>query len=960
MNKTLLTLVAVILCSGPLFPFGKNKVQYQTFNWEVLKTPHFDIYYNKGQKLLAEQSALLLEDACARLSDSLRFELTRVVPVIIYNSHNDFKQSNVILDLISEGTGGFTEVFKNRIVVPFNGSYAEFRHVLHHELTHAFQFNILLGGFWESLFTRQFMYTPPLWFMEGMSEYESLGWDTESDLILRDATVNNMLASLERLEDLYSLEGFEYYLIYKGGQSFLKYIAEKYGAHKTGEIMKAFQKTRDFHNSFKAVIGKSHYDVNADWFRFLRRKYWPLVKSKKDPSETGKKLTDHLRERCFYNSKPVWSPDGKKIALLTDRHIFMNIVLIDARTGKELDVIVKSGNRADYEEMGSKYNALSWSRDGRYLLFVSKTGQYDQINIYDFKKKKVIRRVNPRLDAVYSPDLSADNRAILFSGTKNGQNDLYLADFTGGQLKKLTDDIFFDSYPVWNSTGKYIIFTSNRERGYLSANSDIFVHSVSNGSFIKIVSSSNNNYSPRLDRTDERLVFVSDRDGFPNIYMKSVDHFKSPGTLLGGEEKKLTDTVTAALDPGFSPDGKKLAFASFYKMGYDIHVMDIPERTDKDMISRSLATNSQKFEKVEEMSFGLSETRKEKYRFNLTPDWIMGGFLYSSVSGFGGFTYMGFSDLLGNHRFSLATDFLTGNNDFNFQLVYNYLANRINYGVGLFHFKDYYYHYYSPDDFSYSFELFYLRRYGISALASYPFSKFLRIDLEYLTMRYIRQSDGAEIEPVDTNLNVASLSLVHDTILWGETGPAWGFRSMLLYQKSLALTGKDWLFDMAFLDLRQYFLMSKRYTLALRAAYGSIWGRDRHENSFYIGGFNTIRGQSYLEFSGTRMFLFNLEYRYPFVNIIQVAWPFTFNIKHLRAVFFADFGSAWDNTDKWQMMRKHGGVWKFQDLKSGVGWGLRFGLYVFRFRLDFATPWDGSRIDPLSKWQGLFSIGYDF
>ncbi len=959
LKQVAILLITLLVTCSILFSFGKNKVQYKKFEWNILKTPHFDIYYNKGEKLLAEQTALLLEEACAQLSDNLRFELTRVIPVIIYNSHNDFEQSNVILEMIGEGTGGFTEVFKTRVVVPFTGSYANYRHVLHHELTHAFQYNILLGGFWESLFTRQFMHMPPLWFMEGMAEQQSLGWDRETEIILKDATINNMLIPISHFENVYSLSGIEIFMLYKEGQGFLYYIAKKYGKYKIGEILKTFQRTRDFIYSFKSVIGKTHYELNKEWFKYLRKKYWPLIREKKEPEEFAKKLTDHLKDGSFYNLKPVWSPDGKKIAILTDRHIFPDIILIDAATGEEIDTIVKGGRESSYEEMHTKDNALSWSQDGRYLVFVSKAGQYDKINIYDFKKEKVIKRLNPKMDALASPAISPDNKWIAFSGTINGQNDLYIIDFNGKKVIKLTDDLYFDTYPVFTPDGKYIIFISNRDKGYLSFNSDIFAIEIKSKKITKIVSSKGINNSPAISMDGKMLTFVSDRDGTPNLYIKYIDNLKNIEHLLEKKEYKITDVIIGAFDPYFSPDGKKIVFSSYYKMGQDIYILDVPSEITDKMESDKKISEIKKIEQLPKTAFEIKEASKEEYKFSLTPDWIIGGFMYSSAYGFGGFTQIGASDILGDHRFMLATDFLSGNNDFNFQFVYYYLACRINYGIGIFHFKDYYY-YYEYNETGYTFESFYLRRYGVDLLMSYPFTKFFRTDLELLEMRYIRKSDDEEIvENVDANINVTSLSFVYDTVLWGETGPIWGSRGKVIYQKAWPITGNDWLFDLAFLDLRKYFLINKKYTFAFRFQFGIIWGRDKDENKFYIGGFNTLRGHKYDAYSGSKMFLFNMEFRYPFIRIIQIVWPFKFNICNLRAVFFWDFGSAWENTKKWRIGH-YNSVYKFQDLKSGLGWGLRLRVLVFRLRLDFATPWDGSTILPLSKWCGLFSIGYDF
>ena len=267
--------------------------------------------------------------------------------------------------------------------------------------------------------------------MEGLAEQQSLGWDEETDLILRDAVVNNMLVSISRLEDLWNLHGGEYFMIYKEGQGFLEYIAQKYGPYKSGEILKLFARTRDFNNAFKYVIGKSQYDVYSDWQRYLKRQYWPYIKTKKEPGEFAKKLTDHIKNYHYYNSKPVWSPDGQKIAFLTDRDIFIGLYLMDAKTGKKVEQLVEGGRQPEYEEMNTRENSLSWSKDGRYLLFLSKSGQYDKINIYDFQKKKFLDPLNPKLDSLLSVSISADNKNIVFCGTKDGKCDLYVITFDG-------------------------------------------------------------------------------------------------------------------------------------------------------------------------------------------------------------------------------------------------------------------------------------------------------------------------------------------------------------------------------------------------------------------------------------------------------------------------------------------------------------------------------------------------
>ncbi len=190
--------------------FGKNKVQYTKFSWSYLQTDHFDIYFSEGGRELAEFTALAAESAYTSISTLFRYQLVNRVPLIVYNSHNDFQQTNVISEYLEEGIGGVTELFKNRVVVPFEGDYRKFRHVIHHELVHAVINDMFYGGSIQSIISNNITLQFPLWFSEGLAEYEALRWDTDSDMFIRDATVHEYLPPINRLYG---------YFAYRGGQS---------------------------------------------------------------------------------------------------------------------------------------------------------------------------------------------------------------------------------------------------------------------------------------------------------------------------------------------------------------------------------------------------------------------------------------------------------------------------------------------------------------------------------------------------------------------------------------------------------------------------------------------------------------------------------------------------------------------------------------------------------------------
>lgn len=178
-----------LVCAGVVIPafaqpaqaqyFGRNKVEYADFDFHVLTTEHFDIYYYEREERPARIAAQLAERWYARIARVLRHELDRRQPLVVYGSQAEFAQTNVVSGLVPDSVGGVTESLRRRIVMPFAPTMAETERVLGHELVHAFQFDIARrygGG------TGQ-----PLWFVEGMAEYLARGTaDDEAGLWLRD------------------------------------------------------------------------------------------------------------------------------------------------------------------------------------------------------------------------------------------------------------------------------------------------------------------------------------------------------------------------------------------------------------------------------------------------------------------------------------------------------------------------------------------------------------------------------------------------------------------------------------------------------------------------------------------------------------------------------------------------------------------------------------------------------
>ena len=216
--------------------FGKNKVTRQQYDWQIHRSDHFDIYYYEGSSRLVTIMANIAEEAYEQHSQDLQHQLSSRTPLILYQSHVDFRDTNIILDELSEGVGGFAEIFKRRVVIPFTGSLRDFREVIFHELVHIFQYDIIYQKPFARIYSGEFLYSAPIWFIEGAADYLANDVDAVGEMVLRDACLNDQIPSLTDLENFYIL-GPQVYLGYKIGQSAVGYLVDNYGREKIGELM---------------------------------------------------------------------------------------------------------------------------------------------------------------------------------------------------------------------------------------------------------------------------------------------------------------------------------------------------------------------------------------------------------------------------------------------------------------------------------------------------------------------------------------------------------------------------------------------------------------------------------------------------------------------------------------------------------------------------------------------------
>ncbi len=559
-----LVFTAIVLLGGFcsfLFAFGQNKVQYQRFEWSYYQTAHFDIYFPQGADSIAWYSAENVEKMYENVSRTLGHELTARVPIIIHNTHAEFEQTNVIRMALHEAIGGFTEIFKNRIVLPFEGSYEEFYHVLEHEMVHAFINNMLMGGRSGGV---QGTFRFPLWINEGLAEYTALKWDLGSEFFMMDATTSGYVPP--------PIVGFYGFLAYKGGQMFYHFLENAYGKGTIKKFLHEAKKTRNINIAFKNVTKTSLEEMGEIWLRELRYIYWPELGRRTHGKSVARQLTNHGRDLSFFNLQPAISPDNKSIAFFSDRKSREGIFILNLETEKVTRSVLQGGTQGKHESFHSFKSGLAWGPGSERLAIVSKREGKDVIHIIDVKNGKVMEEIAPDVQALLSPTWSKDGRYIGFSGSKGGRTDIYIWDRDTKKLSQLTNDIAYDGKPQFSPSGKWIAFETDRTD--ISGNSQGIYKDIykiqTDGSHLTLLSSSPyDDHMPTYGASDSLLIFISNRSGVNNLYL-NIDSTDVP------VEHPLTNIIAGAFTPSWSQDGKQVAFTIFEQGGWDIFLMKDP------------------------------------------------------------------------------------------------------------------------------------------------------------------------------------------------------------------------------------------------------------------------------------------------------------------------------------------------------------------------------------------------
>ena len=976
-------LVIVLLPAWPAAAqyFGRNKVEYVDFDFKILPTEHFDIYYYPREERAARLAAPLAERWYARFSTLLNHRFTTRQPLVLYGSQAEFAQTNVVSGLLPDSVGGVTDSARRRITMPFAPTLAETHRVLGHEIVHAFQFDIARahgGG------TNQ-----PLWFIEGMAEYLSRGsLDSESSLWLRDAVLSDRIPAKEGA----AARELSPYLY---GHAFWDYLGDRFGDEVIEKALKPGKKMHRLKDRMLVATGEDLETLYAGWRASVRRDFGLA------PDGSGR-LKPWTREHMQLG--PSLSPDGRQAVFFSERdRLSLDLFLADVATGKVIRKLATTAATAKFDSLQPLRSTGAWSPDGRWFAFAAVRQGKAALLLIDMEGNGRDRElIFDRVGQVLSPTWSPDARSIAFSALAGGFTDLYQCDVTTGALRQLTDDAFADLQPAWSHDGRTIAFVTERFSSDLMSfrfgRPQLALMDVASETVKPLLAAAAATHgSPQWSSNDDALFFISDPDGIANIYR--VDVASASRRRITRVETGVSGITSTSPALSLASDGSALAFTVYDRgrprlilldretaAGEDLASPPVPSSLIPDPSSlipnpKSLPPSSAIDRYLADDQSGLpaeAPMASRDYRSQMSLEGLGQPYLSSGGGPFGTYVRAGgalfFGDMLGERRMGAAIQIGNRLRDAAFTFRFLNQERRWNWGA-IAELQPSVIRYRRSAEVVHDGqtallqESDYLQRMQVrtAAVVAYPFNRGLRMEftggVRHASYHRDLRSQISSVESgkvlatdqvesqggLPTTVAEISAALVHDTTIFGPTGPILGSR----YRLEVTPAAGQLSFTNLTADVRRYLMPVRPYSIAVRLLHSARYGADSSDPrllSSFLGSSYFVRGhRDDLRFCrpdaargcgqdllGSRLLVGNVEVRVPIWGIRS--GQIEYGMIPADAFVFADAGRIWGDDSSAAI--------------SSFGAGIRANAAGFPIEIAAIRALDG----PRARWQ--FDFGF--
>ena len=994
----------LVLAAGCPYPgqaqyFGQNKVSYRTIDFSTKESPHFTLYHylhdSSANEILKEA-----EKWYALHSHFLQEELEKRNPLIIYNDHGDFQQTTVLNSTVPVGTGGFTEGLKNRVVMPLSEHAQKTSHVLGHELVHAFQYHMIKSAEGGGLISMQNL---PLWLVEGMAEFMSLGRvDAHTSAWMRDAVLHDYFPSLRDLRN-------PQYFPYRYGQSFWAFLTGVWG----DEIIKPFFLAAlkgGVEKACEEVLGYNAYTVSKMWRETNINYYTPHLSNRARRGDLGEEVANKQAVGPL-NILPAVSPDGRYMVTLSSRDVIaQDYILTDLENPSKIRNLGRVSRSQHIDFISSYESAAAWSPDSQKIaLTVYKKGK-NALIITAAKSGRIQDEFFIEdVPAFSHPSWSPDGRYIAVSGLREGQTDLYLVSSDGEKVIQLTDDPYSEIQPSWSPDGQQLVFSTDRPRAGGRVRSralSLVVLAVGEGSssgrHLELFRGANHHNARFV--TEHKLLFLSDRDGTKNLYQ--YDLATDTLTMLTHYATGISGITEHAQAMDYCPGNETVFYSLYENRRYSVMKNSLRNLlyrpVEKGAVDQAAGTLPPsvpvKEERVTEAVVNFLGEEKavsyqsKKYRpkfglKNVSNSGVgvgVGSFGVGSVGG----VVLQFDDILGNHEFLTLASVNGEIYDVGLGVNYLHKKNRVDWGVVVSHIPFLYRTYTlttetirrdGEDIEVENFSIYSLRTFEEQAILMlyYPLSISQRIEGSlfgrYYNYYYVRNNQyyrnnafyRTERERIASPNSIYfwgfHTAWVGDKTSFGVVGPLRGFRYRLGVRENLGSLH----FQEVNVDIRRY-VWYRPLSFAWRVLHLGRYGPDAENRRFLyplnVGLPQLVHGYNYLQaynsssffrtgvaggFSpstllGSRMAVGNVEVRLPLTGVKRLTL-IEANFHTELAAFF-DIGYAWSSDQYAEALFGEGVSHQRAPIVS-TGATLRINLFGIILEPYYAIPFQRADVE---------------
>jgi hypothetical protein len=502
--------------------FGKNRVQYQKFEWKYYQTENFNTYFSQDGLELGKYVAQIAEAELKSVEEFVEFGLQRRANVAVYNNFDEMMQSNIGLGIDWQSTGGVTKLVNNKMIVYFDANHANLRRQIRQGIAGVLVQNMLFGDDLGEMAANQTLLDLPKWLVDGYIAYAAEQWSTDLDDQLKSAMLSG------RYNNFYQ---FAYEKPLLAGHSFWYYVGNKYGVSKTTYMLYLARIYRNLNNASQKIAKKKFKLLLQDFMTEQSALYFKDIRGRRIVPKGQLSVTEYIGKKDFirFNANPL--PRSFTYAVTEFKEGKYSVVLHENFVDRK--VILSYGARTKEDEINPTYPILAWDGKGTRLAVIYNEKGKLKMFVYDLVTRiRINKNELTMFDQVQDAKYMLNSNTLVMSAVKSGQSDIFVYDIEKNTADQITNDVFDDldasfvSFP--NKTG--IIFSSNRptatavdsDTATLSQHYNIFLVDNWNRSDYKQISKLTNlrygNARFPSQYNTYHFTFVSDENGINNRY----------------------------------------------------------------------------------------------------------------------------------------------------------------------------------------------------------------------------------------------------------------------------------------------------------------------------------------------------------------------------------------------------------------------------------------------------------